>query len=415
MAGRNKLITCFEHDTLKLGQQGFEERHLTALQQYYGNGKTDTFSLVHKGVKFNQFVGVLQVKGLTLEVLPKIDRQEGDQPTYRRVLLQMLRESGLLDVRLSEQSRLRLRDQSILELYIDLFVQECAYLLRHGLLKQYRKQSGNRHALKGALQFQQHIRDNLIHRERFHTRHTVYDAVNRYNQVLYKTLRVLDQMPVSDRLSHRIGALILNFPEMPDIRVDEAFFRKLRFTRKTEPYRQALSLARLILLNQHPDVRSGSHGVFALMFDMNVLWEQWVLSRLKQQLPEAYQVQGQTSTLFWQSPSTNKALKPDIVIRPKHDGDGRATVIDTKWKTPDHQDGPSDEDLRQIYAYLHYFDASEGILLYPGQVDHDEPGAYREPANLSCRQVFRAVVDNHGKATFHSEALIRPSAASRHE
>lgn len=412
MASRNKLITCFEHDTLKLGQQGFEARHLEALQQYYGNGRTDTFSLVHQGVKFNQFVGVLQVKGLTIEVLPKIDRQEGDQPTYRRVLLQMLRESGLLDVRLSDQSRLRLRDQSILEIYIALFVRECEYLLRHGLLKQYRKRSGNRHALKGALQFHPHIRDNLIHKERFYTRHTVYDTVNHYNQVLYKTLRRLDQMPTSADLSNRIVALLLNFPEMPDIPVDEAFFQKLRFNRKTEPYRQALSLARLILLNQHPDVRSSSQAVFALMFDMNVLWEQWVLSRLKKQLPDTYKVKGQAKTLFWQSPSVRKALQPDIVAKPKQDGDGFATVIDTKWKTPDHQKGPSDEDLRQIYAYLHYFEAREGILLYPGQANQvEETGTYAQHSNLSCRLIFQAIIDADGKARLDTEALLGSSIA----
>jgi len=88
---------------------------------------------------------------------------------------------------------------------------------------------------------------------------------------------LLFQINYNPVLSSRLGALLLNFPEMSGIKITDALFEKLPFDRKTESYKNAIEIARLILLNYHPDVSTGQHDVLALMFDMNILWEQFVL------------------------------------------------------------------------------------------------------------------------------------------
>ena len=74
---KNKsLITIFEHQKLKVGEQyngvTFTNKHLEALERFYGNGAL-YFNLIHRGVQFNNYVGVIQVKNLTIEILPKAD------------------------------------------------------------------------------------------------------------------------------------------------------------------------------------------------------------------------------------------------------------------------------------------------------------------------------------------------------
>jgi len=57
--------------------------------------------------------------------------------------------------------------------------------------------------------------------------------------------------------------------------------------------------------------------------------------------------------------------------------DGQPLVIDTKWKIlTDNQ--PSMQDLRQMFAYNHFWDAPKSILLYPKVSDkvHDVNGDY---------------------------------------
>jgi 5-methylcytosine-specific restriction enzyme subunit McrC len=147
---------------------------------------------------------------------------------------------------------------------------------------------------------------------------------------------------------------------MPDQKITEVDFQKLVLNRKTQDYRKALEISRLILLHFHPDLRSGRNDVLALMFDMNKLWEKFVLASLKKD--HNLNARGQDSTGFWQSERGNRrSIRPDITIELEKE----KYVIDTKWKLVSSE--PSMDDLRQMYAYHHYFNAKKVALLYPGK------------------------------------------------
>lgn len=361
---KNNTITVFEHQILKTdsGSNRISLDQLKALQSYYGNG-VPYFTLVHNGVQFNEYVGVLQIGKTLIEVLPKADKYANESETWRNILIGMVKVVSKFELKTTGTAKLKSKSNSILDLYFGLFITEVEYLLNTGLIKKYRKEESNVSALKGNLIFSKNILYNTSHQERFFTRHIVYDNKYILNEILYKTLLLINKLNVSSFLQSRLGSLLLNFPEMKDINVNESTFTKISFNRKSISYKKAVDIAKIILLKYHPDISKGRNDMIALMFDMNRLWEQFVYESIRKYIPIDYKITSQTTKSFWVPSRGRKSyLKPDIVIT---NSEKENIVLDTKWKNI-KESNPSPEDLRQMFVYHSYFNANKVALVYPG-------------------------------------------------
>jgi 5-methylcytosine-specific restriction enzyme subunit McrC len=369
-----KHITVYEHETLRVdrGEQRISAAQLEALQVFYGENGVSYYSLVHNGVKFNEYVGVLQVGQTTIEILPKADKS-GNAESWRKMLIGMLRASGVFNIQAPSSSNLHVRSNSILDLYFELYIKELEYLVHQGLVKKYRKTESNQNSLKGSLQFSKHIQKNLVHKERFFVKYTTYDKDHTLHQVLFKALKLLKVINTNEALHSRIGSLLLHFHEVSDIKISAALFDKLQFDRKTASYKTSIDIAKLILLNYHPDIKRGRNDVLALMFDMNALWEQFVFTSLRKHKVEDSTVIAQHSRNFWKPESgARSSMKPDIVINKDK---ANCIVLDTKWKNLNGYN-PSPEDLRQMYVYKNYYKAQKVALIYPGMQTSFKSGKY---------------------------------------
>lgn len=369
MMAKNTCISVYEHDRLKLGEmEQFLPEHLSLLQQYLGDNDTEVFpyyQLINNGVKFKQYVGVLCVGNLQIEVLPKIEKQvaKGEEGTWRNHLLEMLRAVFKLQIRTPSNADQAMRGSAILDVFLMKFLNEVEALLHKGLIKTYRKTEENRTSMKGKLVFSKHLTKNYVHKEHFYVNYTTYDRNHILNCILYKALKLVSHIAMNSYTQYRAKTMSFEFPELNDIAVDDALFERLTFDRKSEDYRTAIDIARLILLRYMPDQSKRGKHVLALMFDMNKLWEEYVYVILKRRWASQYVVKAQCRKTFWTSNSVgNKEVKPDIVVM---DRNGNPVwVIDTKWKCP--TDGkPSDADLKQMYVYHHYWKVNKTALLYP--------------------------------------------------
>jgi 5-methylcytosine-specific restriction enzyme subunit McrC len=377
----------------------FKQKHWYALCRYLENvnkkeeKRIEYFRILNKGIQFTNFVGVIQAGNLTIEVLPKVDQEtttaanesiddleRNDQQTaneksqWQRVLLDMLKECSLLRVNHVDYANLNLRSNSILDIYLELFLAETEKLLHEGLLKKYREHEGNQTALKGQLQFSKQIAYNSTHQERFYVRYSEYNRNNIYNQILCKTLGLIPKISNSSYLLDKVGRLQLDFPEVSNGNINAEIFNRLQFDRKTERYKEALLISKMLLLNYRPDITGGNENVIAILIDMNKLWEEFVYRRLrKEEANYNISVQRQQSESFWISDALTrpKTIRPDIVIKA---GD-EIIIVDTKWKMIEGLI-PGDEDLKQMFTYNLFWQCNRSILLYPALDEQQSHGDY---------------------------------------
>ncbi|AOW20753.1 McrC family protein [Urechidicola croceus] len=395
----HKNISVFEHQRLRIGEQGFQQTHLDALLKLNEYHEGAYFEPISKGIKFNQYVGVIQVDGLTIEINPKADKDDDDKK-WKGVLLKMLKSCGRIKASSMGVANVKRQHLNLLEVYFELYLHEVNTLVRKGLVKKYRKHTKNTKALKGKLEFAGHINRNVIHKERFYTAHQVYDTNHLIHQVIFKALNIVDQFTKGTRLYDLSKRVLLNFPEV-DNTITVKQINNIQLDRKTSNYSYALELARLIILNYSPDISSGKEKMLSLLFDMNQLWEEYVLKQLKNScLNSDIKVSGQESKSFWGSNS----LRPDVVLRK-----GTKTyIIDTKWKRPSNSSA-SVSDLRQMYTYCRFWDAEKALLLYPGEPSQNKFKSYETddyskddqenhtPIDHQCKMGFVSVLDESGE------------------
>lgn len=362
----NKPILVFEHKHLLIGEQGFSRHHWEALGWYNEKHGGCFFSLTPNGVKFNQYVGVIQVGNLTIEILPKISKtaEKGDEKKWQKVLIDMLRECSWMQIHAHEKAALRYKSNSILEAYLDIFIQQCEEILRKGLIKKYRTTANNCTSLKGKLLFHKQIQVNSVHKEKFYTQYQVFDKDNIFNQILLKALKLIPKISQSPLLKDRVYSLVLAFPELADLSVSPQTFQRLVFDRKTEAYKEAIEIAAMLLLNYRPDISTEQNHILAILFDMNDLWEEYIFRQLFKSKPINWILTSQNPKQFWKfdNNTSSKIIKPDIVIQNKTNGS--TIILDTKWKLPE-QNTPSDSDLKQMFVYNEYWKSKNAILIYP--------------------------------------------------
>ena len=393
---KRNIISVFEHQRLYVGQQGFKQAHLDALLKLNEFHQGNYFEPISKGIKFNQYVGVIQVDGLTIEINPKADKDDDDNK-WKGVLLKMLQACGKLKAESSGAAHVKRKHLNLLEVYFEMYLLELEVLVRKGLIKQYRKQTKNTKALKGKLEFAGHIRKNIIHKERFYTTHQVYDSNHFLHQVLQKALAIVTQFTNGSRLQDLANRVQLNFPEVDNKTITAKQLNEIHLDRKSFSYSNALELARLIILNYSPDISSGKEKMLSLLFDMNDLWETYILKQLQKACEGTeISVSGQESKSFWGSNS----LRPDIVLRQEE----KIFIIDTKWKRP-LKSSASVNDLRQMYTYCRFWDAEKAMLLYPGDYTENrfkkyETDDYSKHTNYEateidhqCKMGFVSVLD----------------------
>lgn len=383
-----KFIQVFEYQKLRYDDSGiFRKNHFDAMVKFNELQQNKYFTIIHKGIRFGSYVGVIQIGGLTIEILPKADNNENaDKNLWQNILLNMLKVCKHVQVESISETQLKKRNHSILDVYFELYLNEIERLVKKGLIKKYRKNQSNQNALKGKLLFAQNIQKNVVHKEHFYCEHQVYDKNHLLHQILLNGLLVLKTF-VNDSLKDKLNRLLFEFQDFENINIQKKHFYKIIIDRKNHDYQKAIDIAKIIILNYSPSLNYGNENLLTLLFDMNALWEEYIFLILQKHKTDEMEVSFQNSDKFWE----NKRIRPDIVLKTKNE----TFVIDTKWKIIE-ANNPSDDDLKQMFVYNLHWEAEKTLLLYPktNQIDSNFGTFHFNNLGKKCKLGFIDIAED---------------------
>lgn len=316
------------------------------------------------------YCGLIQTKdGTTIEILPKVNNVDSNEES-KNILLKMLKTLKKSPYKNLNTANLKNSKLPLLEIFISMFLDELTKLIKKGIKSDYIIKDENLHFLKGKLKLNEQIKFNSIHKERFYVEYEEFLSDRVENQLIKTTLQFLYKKSKSNKNQQRIREFLFVFDNVNTTNTPKEDFSKVKSNRQMKDYDLILLWCKTFLLNNSFSPYHGNELAFALLFDMNLLFENYVYTYLKKEGGFFHiRAQDKQHHLAYSEDYGRFRLMPDIVI---NDGE---IIADTKWKIlsedKNHQ-GVSQSDMYQLYAYgTKYKNCNFMYLIYPKDKDID--------------------------------------------
>lgn len=343
---------------------------------------------VGKVITAKNYAGVITTRdGTEIEILPKltIEGDDSDQ-AVRKVFLTMLRTVQEAPFKTFRTAHLNTSRMRLLDLFVRMFLDEARRLIQRGLKSDYTARQDNEPCVRGKIVFSEHIRKNLLHRERIFVEYDVFSVDCPENR-LVKSTAVYLQRHATDLQNRKDLRIVLSvMDQVPVSKHVEQDFLRCGQSRSMADYRRLLELCRVFLQGKSFTAFSGGEAALALLFPMERVFESYVAAVLRRHLDSRqYRVHVQAKGKYlFELPRKQFALRPDLVIEDLNSGE--RTILDTKWKllSPQwHNYGISQADMYQMYAYQKEYAAKQVVLLYPdceAMAGQKSPLCYSSPS-----------------------------------
>ena len=123
-----KVINVFEHGKLIIEEPGFSRNHWKSFVKLNDANEGQYFDILHNGIRFKQFVGVIQIDNLLVQIHPKADKDDSNKK-WRGVLIKMLKTCGHIKAETAGDASLNKQDLNLLEVYFEYFLNEIKSLI----------------------------------------------------------------------------------------------------------------------------------------------------------------------------------------------------------------------------------------------------------------------------------------------
>ena len=386
--GNQKIITLFEYD-----QCPYEElldwggdKVLEGIEGLNKSSGKQLIALSHNYLSGTQFVGMVQVGNVVIEVLPKIDYalegevEDGQNKSAASNLLIMLAYANNIEFDSQTLSSLKSMTGNWYELLIRFFAMELHQQIRQGLFRNYISREDTLKYVKGRWDISQQIKKHAYSKVDFDLTYDEFTEnilLNRLFKTISNILLRYTRNNVSRRLLMDVRQWLGEVDEIYDF--DKASFSQILFSRLNDRFKDAYRLAKLFFEGQTLQVREGNTEAFAFVFDMNQLFEGYITQFLVKNRKRIFQNYDSIPAVIPQfsSKSTYLAidsqghgkihLRPDVVLQHPV-SKSNLLILDTKYKKLSRQPGQNDlspSDIYQMLAYSIRMSCDKVVLLFP--------------------------------------------------
>ena len=369
-----------------------------------------------KELRARGVVGVIATHGCQLEILPKIEgagESTVDNAMLRHRLVHMLAVARDIQIDFRAITQLGWQRDTILELLIRLFCSKLADAVRQGMPQQYTDQEEDLPALRGRLNVTRQFSNLAVSPEILACRFDARSPDIALNQVMRATIGKLSRLARAPDNQRTLRELNFAYADISEIPVADLRWDLIVLDRTNMRWRELLSLARLFLADRHQHTSIGSIDGYALLFEMNILFEKYVERLLVRALAGTdlrVTAQGGHRNCLFEGETGRFRTRPDLIVQR---GSQIALIIDTKWKrittqTDDPKRGVSQADVYQLMAYGQLYACPHVMLLYPHHGGLPPNAILQRYSIAECgaqESLFVATLDITGPHKNHETAL----------
>ncbi len=379
------------------------QRLRTFDEQQVRGGGTPVFDWGRRNeVRARNIVGVIQVPGLCVEILPKIDGDDGNAQANLVYMLNVTRRIPVID---AGMTALDVVNASLLDAFALIFASRLRDQLVRGPDRAYVRLESDLSVVKGQLVIQEQIRRDDARRHILRVRHDEFVDDTLINRVLKAAVLRL-RRTVRDRgclsLFTHILELLADVEIVPISRSDVA---RVVYHRNNERYRPLFEFACMVLFGSSPSPRARDQESFSILFPMDRVFEEF-FARYVSRHAERFgldrrrvhaQARGRRKWLVRREADDRGVfrLKPDLLIEPH--GSHLGAILDTKWKVlltdeQDKRNGVKESDAYQMHAYAGRYGYPDNVLVFPA-VAGATPKRYRIPGTEQALRVATIRLD----------------------
>lgn len=335
---------------------------------------------IHKTneLKSNKYVGVIHYNGNKINLLPKIffdstkDYSTKEVNQIHNHILWWLSYCRRIKFP-NNQASLSTLQSDFFEIIIYLFSKYTRELLNSSIYQQYEEVNNELPFVKGKLNTNDYINENLI-KGKWHKLNCTYDAFvfdNEFNRIIKYVSTFLFQFTSNKENKKNLREILFLLDEVSNVNVSAEECSKIVFNPMFGEFETVRDYCQLFLSNSVSFNYKNDLKLFAFLLPMDYVFEDFIYGFIDNELDKV-SAKSQRSDIYLDEGRVFN-LKPDLWLKTIN----KSLIADTKYKViyddkEDPKKGISQSDLYQMFTYAVRFNVDEILLFYPNTIKNNK-------------------------------------------